>query len=95
MPEKFERPEIKSPERILTPEEVDRLGGDMKEYADGLRARVEEIKIELNDPAIDAGRADTLRAEMVELNEQLEGLGGFVSDIEQGNYEEIVVKPGR
>lgn len=80
---------------MLSPEEIEQLGGEMGEYADGLRARVEEIKIELNDPAIDASRAEALRVEMEELNEQLEGLGGFVSDIEQGNYEEIIVKPGR
>ncbi|MBI5071450.1 hypothetical protein HZB93_00950 [Candidatus Falkowbacteria bacterium] len=95
MSERFKSPEINSPERILSPEEIEQLGGEMGEYANGLRARVEEIKIELNDPAIDASRAETLRAEMDELKEQMEGLGEFVSDIEQGRYEEIVVKLGR
>ena len=93
MTEKFKSPEMNSPERILSPEEIGQLGGDMAEYTKGLRARVEEIKIELNDPAIDVSRAEMLRTEMTELNEQIEGLGGFVSDIEQGNYEEIVVRP--
>jgi len=95
MSEKFERPEIESPERALSPEEVEQLGGDMTEYADGLRTRIEEIKIELSDPAVEASRAEALRVEMTELNEQMEGLDGFVSDIEQERYEEIVVKPGR
>ena len=93
MPEKFERSEAENPERVLSPEEIEQLGGEMGEYTNGLRARVEEIKTELEDPTIDVSRAETLRTEMEELNEQLEGLGGFVSDIERGNYEEIVVKP--
>ncbi|MFA5413468.1 MAG: hypothetical protein WC348_02930 [Patescibacteria group bacterium] len=95
MTEKFKSPETESPEKVLSPEEIEQLGGDMTEYAKGLRIRIEEIKTELNDPAIDASRAETLRAEMAELNEQMEGLNGFVSDIEQGNYGEIVIKPGR
>jgi hypothetical protein len=93
MTEKFERPEVESPERVLSPEEIEQLGGEMGEYTNGLWARIEEIKIELSDPAIDAIRAEVFRAEMDELNEQMEGLGEFVSDIEQGNYEEIVVRP--
>jgi hypothetical protein len=95
MSEKFERPEVESPEKVLSPEEIGELGGDMTEYTDGLRARVEEIKTELEDPTIDVSRAEILRAEMAELNEQIEGLGEFASDIEQGNYEEIIIKPGR
>ncbi|MFA6172036.1 MAG: hypothetical protein WC715_06340 [Patescibacteria group bacterium] len=95
MIEKFEHPEAESSEKALSPEEIEQLGGEMGEYVDGLRARIEEIKTELNNPAIDAGRAETLQAEMDELNEQMEGLGEFVLDIEQGNYEEVVVKPGR
>ncbi len=95
MSEKFERPEVESPERVLSPEEIEQLGGEMGEYVDGLRARIEEIKIELSNPAIEASRAETLRAEMDELKEQMEGLGEFVSDIGQGNYEEIIVKSGR
>lgn len=95
MSEKFERPEGESPETKMSPEEIERLGGDMKEYAMGLRVRIEEIRAELADLSIDPARAENLRGEMVELEEQLEGLGDFVSDIEQGNYEEITVKPGK
>lgn len=95
MSERFKQPEIENLEQKLTPEEINQLGGDMQEYADGLRARIEEIKIELSNPAIEASRTEVLRAEIEELNEQVDGLNEFVSDIEQENYEEIVVRPKR
>jgi hypothetical protein len=94
MPEKFKSPEIENPERTLSLEEIEQLGGGMKEYTEGLRVRIEEIRAELADLSIDPEHAENLRSEMAELEEQIEGLGDFVSDIEQGNYEEIVVKPG-
>ncbi len=34
-------------EKPLNPEEIEQLGGEMNEYVEGLKARIEEIKAEL------------------------------------------------
>ncbi len=80
-------------EKILNPEEIEELGGDMSEYVKGLKTRIDEIEQELKDEKLDENKKSELESELEELGEQYEGLKEMVDDIQSGDFEEITEKP--
>ncbi|MDD3101731.1 MAG: hypothetical protein PHE59_01120 [Patescibacteria group bacterium] len=90
----FETPNLSAEtkrEKALNPNETKELGQDMKEYTEGLKLRIEEIKTELKTETNTGIRVE-LENELADLEEQYEGLKGFTDDIESGNFEEIIEK---
>jgi len=84
---KFEKIENKQ-EKVLNPEEIEELEEDMGQYVKGLSVRIEEIKKELKI-RVDDEKTKELKTELVDLEEQYEGLKDFVDAIKEGDHEEI------
>lgn len=87
--EKFELSKIPASEtepteKVLNPEEAQKLGQDMGEYTKELGSDIEKIKAKLQTEISEKERTE-LQNLLAELEEQYEGLGGFVSDIKEGN----------
>ena len=93
MPEnKFEFP-IAQPEQTekeLNPEERERLKTDMGEYSAGLKARAEEIKVEI-EMAQSEEEKEKMRAELADLEKQAAGLDEFAGETDEA--ENIKIKP--
>lgn len=90
---KKETSERESEEKVLNPEEIEQLGGEMSEYVEGLRARIEEIKTQLLRGKIKVEEVPKLEAELEELQTEYDGLKEMADDIKSGNFEEITEKP--
>ncbi len=82
----------KSEERKLNPEEIEDLGQDMNQYAEGLNARIKEINTQLLKEGINPEGKSKLETELKELQEQYKGLKDFVDAIENEDCEEITEK---
>lgn len=78
--------------KILNPEEVEQLGGEMNEYVAGLKLRIDEIKAEL-EGKIGKKKKEKLEAELEELQTEYDGLSEIADGIETGEYEEITEAP--
>jgi hypothetical protein len=91
---KKETPEHEPDEKVLNPEEIEKLGGEMDEYTAGLKTRIDEIKIELEN-RVSKKKQQELQAELEELQIEYDGLTEFATDIHSGNFEEITEKPHR
>ncbi len=82
------KPETESEKRVLNPEEIEILRGDMDDYVHGLEERIREIKEGLKQ-----NPNDDLILELSELEEEYGGLKAMMDDINSGNFEEITEKP--
>ena len=89
---KIETPEREPEEKILNPEEIEKLGNEMDEYTVGLKTRIDEIKVELESKPSKKKRQE-LQTELEELQTEYDGLTEFATDIHSGNFEEITEKP--
>jgi len=78
--------------KILNPEEVEQMGGEMNEYVAGLKLRIDEIKAEL-EGKIGKKKRKELEAELEELQTEYDGLSEIAVGIETGEYEEITEAP--
>ena len=88
---KKEAPEYESDEKVLNPEEIEKLGNEMEDYTIQLKAIIEEKKAELE---VKKGKkCATLEAEIKELQTEYDGLKEMADDIESRNFEEITEKP--
>lgn len=77
--------------REMSAEEVAEMGEEMEGYLEAMLNRVQEIKREL-DQISDKEKEEILREELRIIEEQLEqdqeGLEGFIEDIKSGDFSE-------
>jgi len=80
---KFELPSAApEQEKELNPKERERLKSGMNEYVLGLKARIEEIRAEIEAAQTEEDK-ETRRIELAELEEQASGLDEFAGDIDE------------
>lgn len=77
----FEKPKYNKPEkeaeRKMPKVELEQLLGDMDNYVVGLRQILNEKQKELKRAKIDSEKAEKLKAEIKELETEIEGLSEF------------------
>lgn len=88
---KKETPEYEPDEKILNPEEIEKLGSEMDDYTTQLKVIIKEKKAELETK--EGEERAVLEAEIKELQTEYDGLKEMADNIESGNFEEITEKP--